>query len=128
MKRDEKIDGKCGKKIGKKKKIEEREGGKKILLLTKCKGHSLMQRWGGKVSTKRKKVLRELLEARKTTLLTRKSTKERVRTHVLDNIRSYALIKRINAYTVRSAYRVRMPLLEVCLYGESAYRVNAPKR
>ena len=45
-----------------------------------------------------------------------------------DNIRSCAFITRINAYTVRRAYRVRMPLLEVCLYGESTYRVNTPER
>ena len=33
-------------------KIEERSDGKKILLLTKCKGHSLVQRWDGKICTK----------------------------------------------------------------------------
>ena len=45
-----------------------------------------------------------------------------------DNIQSCAFITRINAYTVRSAYIVRMSLLEVCLYGESTYRVNTPER
>ena len=44
--------------------------------------HSLMQRWDGNLCTKRKQVLYELLEARKTTLLTSISTKRRVRTHV----------------------------------------------
>ena len=33
-------------------KIEERSDGKKILLLTKCEGHSLVQRWDGKICTK----------------------------------------------------------------------------
>ena len=45
-----------------------------------------------------------------------------------DNIRSCAFTTRMNAYKVRSAYRVRMPFLEVCLYGESTYMVNMPER
>ena len=52
----EKLERKEDKKVRKDgrelRKEKKRSGGKKILLLTKCKGHSLMQRWDGKICTK----------------------------------------------------------------------------
>ena len=63
MKSCEKRDGRYGKKMKEQKK---RSDGKKILLLTKCKGHSLVQRWSGKDKREmRKKIWKKEEDRRK---------------------------------------------------------------